>query len=69
MGAHENDTMTNGFTTAGAGAAMVSPWWLPALHEVSQVAAEIVPILGALWLITQIAMKVADYIKRNNGQS
>lgn len=52
--------MTSGeaVTDTGAVAAIISPWWLPALHDVSQVAAFFLPILGAVWLIVQIAIKI-----------
>lgn len=52
--------MTNGeiVTDTGAVAALVSPWWLPLVHEVSDVAALCLPILGALWLIVQIIEKI-----------
>jgi hypothetical protein len=52
--------MTHGeiVTDTGAVAAIVSPWWLPALHSVSDVAALILPILGVLWLCLQIVVKL-----------
>ncbi len=52
-----NDTFAN----AGAAAAVTSPWWLPALHNISTVAAELLPILGAAWLVVQIAVKLLQY--------
>lgn len=59
--------MTNGevVTDTGAVAAIVSPWWLPAVHQLSDVAALALPILGAVWLIVQIAIKIhTTYWKR-----
>ncbi len=59
--------MTSGevVTDTGALAALVSPWWLPALQEVSRDAALILPVLGALWLAVQIAIKIHQtYWKR-----
>jgi hypothetical protein len=52
--------MSNGevVTNTGAAAAIASPWWLPALHQVSEVAALVLPILGVLWLCTQIVIKL-----------
>jgi hypothetical protein len=52
--------MTHGeiVTDTGAVAAIVSPWWLPAVHQISDVAALALPILGAVWLIVQIAIKI-----------
>lgn len=59
--------MTSGeiVTDTGAVAAIVSPWWLPFVHEVSQAAAMCLPILGALWLVVQIVEKIhTAYYKR-----
>lgn len=41
-------------TDVGAVAAITSPYWLPTLHTVSEVAALVVPILGVIWLAIQI---------------
>ena len=38
-------------------AAIASPWWLPVLKETSELAAFILPILGVVWLATQIGWK------------
>lgn len=59
--------MTNGevVTDTGAIAAIASPWWLPALHDVSQVAAFLLPIVGVVWLVVQIAVKIhTTYYKK-----
>lgn len=58
--------MTNGevVTDTGAVAAIVSPLWLPALHTASEIAALILPILGATWLIVQIIIKLHQALKR-----
>ena len=55
--------MTTGeiVTDTGAVAAIASPWWLPALHSVSDVAALVLPILGVLWLCLQIAIKIYQF--------
>jgi hypothetical protein len=52
--------MTDGefVTNTGAVAAIVSPWWLPALHTVSDVAALALPIMGVVWLSVQIVVKI-----------
>lgn len=52
--------MTSGemVTDTGAVAAIASPWWLPALHDVSQFAAFLLPILGVIWLAVQIGIKI-----------
>lgn len=57
--------MTNGevVTDTGAIAAVVSPLWLPALHTASEVAALVLPILGATWLAVQIAIKIYIFCK------
>ncbi len=45
-------------TDTGAVAAIVSPWWLPALHDVSSIAALLLPIAGVVWLAVQIGVKI-----------
>jgi hypothetical protein len=47
----------------GAVAAVVSPVWLPMLHEVSDFAALALPILGAVWLMVQIITKLWTFYK------
>jgi hypothetical protein len=47
-------------TDTVAVAAVVSPFWLPVLQDVSTLAALFVPILGAVWLIVQIV----GYLRR-----
>lgn len=43
--------------------AIVSPWWLPFLKETSEVAGYVLPILGIIWLVTQIGWKWYREIK------
>lgn len=52
--------MTHGeiVTDTGAVAAIASPWWLPALHQISDVAALLLPIAGVIWLVVQIVVKI-----------
>lgn len=50
-------------TTAIASAAVASPIWLPSLKVVSDVAALLLPILGAVWLVVQIAGYIIRYRK------
>lgn len=52
--------MTSGemVTDTGAVAAIASPWWLPALHSWSEVAAQVLPIAGVIWLAVQIGIKI-----------
>lgn len=45
-------------TTTGAVGAVVSPWWLPGLQDVSNTAALVLPILGVAWLLVQITAKI-----------
>lgn len=51
-------------TSAGAGVALTSPWWLPTLKAASSVAADVLPILGALWLIVQIVTRLTDTFRK-----
>jgi hypothetical protein len=58
--------MTRGemVTDTGAVAAIASPWWLPTLHDVSQAAAEWLPILGGIWLGVQIVTHIHKHYWR-----
>lgn len=46
-------SMTDRVTDSVAVAAVASPVWLPALQQVSEVAALLLPIGGLLWLAVQ----------------
>ena len=52
--------MNNDMTNVTAGAALVSPWWLPQLQQVSEVFSVALPILGGAWLIVQIVAKLYE---------
>lgn len=52
-------------TTAAAGAAVVSPFWLPPLQTISEVASVALPILGAVWLVVQIAAKIIEVRRKS----
>lgn len=47
-------------TTAGAGAAVVSPWWLPLLTSAHEAAAWLLPFMGVAWLAMQMYFKLND---------
>lgn len=51
-------------TTATAGAAIVSPWWLPVLSGISTAASWALPLLGCAWLIMQMYYKYQE--KKNS---
>lgn len=55
---------TDHITSAGAGAAIASPLWLPAIQGLSDVCAVVLPILGVLWLLIQITVKLLEKSKR-----
>jgi hypothetical protein len=42
-------------TNVTAAAAVTSSIWMPSLHDASTFAAQWAPVLGAIWLILQIA--------------
>lgn len=44
-----------------AAGALISPVWLPSLHEWSEMAGLLVPILGGLWLVIQIVVKLDQW--------
>lgn len=50
--------MTDKLTNTIAAGAVVSPWWMPSLTDVSQAAGLLLPILGCCWLIVQIITRV-----------
>ena len=50
--------INNNVTNAIATAAVVSPWWMPSISDISQGAALMLPILGCAWLIVQILGKL-----------
>lgn len=52
-------------TSVGAIGAILSPWWLTALHAVSEIAAIVAPILGVIWLLVQIVVKIQQHRKQN----
>jgi len=52
------------FTTATAGAAIVSPWWLPVVTGLSTAASWALPLLGCAWLIMQMYYKYQE--KKNS---
>lgn len=48
-------------TDVVAAAAIASPWWLPTLQELHDWAAWVLPILGVLWLLLQIGLKLHEF--------
>lgn len=60
----DEESVMETVTTAGAGAAVVSPWWLPVVHDVSSVASWMLPILGCTWLLMQMYFKLKDRYAR-----
>jgi len=45
-------------TNTIAASAVVSPWWMPSLADVSQTAGLLLPILGCAYLLVQLFMKL-----------
>ncbi len=62
MTSHGN-SMTDTATTVSAWGALLSPAWLPSLKYTSEIAALLLPILGAAWLVTQITIKTLTYLR------
>lgn len=52
------EAMMERATNAVAAGAVASPWWLPSLTTVSEVAGLMLPILGVIWLCVQIIVKL-----------
>lgn len=55
----------DGVTNAVATGAITSPFWIPHLHSLSEIAAIITPLLGGVWLAVQIWAKVHEVKNRN----
>ena len=53
--------MNDRVTDAIAAAAVISPWWLPFIAHISEVASIVTPIFGLIWLLVQIGGKLADW--------
>lgn len=47
-------------TNTIAAGAVVSPWWMSSLADISQTAALLLPIAGLLWLLIQIWYKITE---------
>lgn len=54
----------NSVNNSIACACAVSHWWLPSLHEVSPIAADLLPILGAVYISLQIVFVI---LKKGRG--
>jgi len=52
--------------TATAAGAVSSPFWLPTLHDISAIAADLAPVLGLVVLLVQIWIKIDEYRRRRN---
>ena len=62
----EPSNMLNATNTTMAWGAVTSPVWLPSLKSVSEFAGLVLPILGALWISTQIFVKIYVIFFRSN---
>lgn len=52
--------ITERATNAVAVGAVASPWWLPSLTTISEVAGLLLPVAGLAWICVQIVMKLRD---------
>lgn len=57
------ETASEKVTAIVATTAIVSPVWLPYAHDVAAMWA---PVLGCLWLILQIALKLIDRFSKHH---
>lgn len=55
--------MNENYTSAVAGAAVTSPWWLPVLQHWSELSALLLPIAGLTWLLVQIFGYITKLVK------
>lgn len=47
-------------TNTIAAGAVISPWWMPSLADVSATAGLMLPIIGCAWLLLQIISKLME---------
>lgn len=59
IGGYLFETASEKVTAAIAAGAVISPIWLPFAHDV---AAQWAPVLGCVWLILQITLKLIDRV-------
>lgn len=60
--------MTDRATDIVAVGAVTSPFWMPTLGQLSQIAAAATPILGVLWLLIQIYARLAELWEKRKQQ-
>jgi hypothetical protein len=58
MDGQMKETLFDRVTTGIAAGSLASPFWLPWLKTVSDVAALLLPIFGLVWLVVQIATRL-----------
>ena len=49
--------------------AISSPWWLPTLYDVSNIAALLLPILGCIWLLIQGTVYIYRLTRKNKNET
>ena len=59
IGGYLFETASEKVTAAVAAGAVISPIWLPYAHDV---AAQWAPVLGCVWLVLQISLKLIDRV-------
>lgn len=52
-----NDAIMETATSVTAGAFVVNPWWLDAIHTYSPVGSVVLQVLGASWIVMQMYYK------------
>ncbi len=55
-------TVPDKISNVAAAGAVVSPWWIPGLAEISHGCAVAAPILGVAWLLFQFFLKIRELI-------
>lgn len=59
------ETTSDRVQAVAAAGAITLPWWLPDLHEVSAEAALFAPILGCLWFVIQITLRLIEFRRKS----
>jgi len=58
------ETTSERLQAVAAASAITLPWWLPDLHSISAEAALIAPILGCIWFVVQIALRIIEFERK-----
>ena len=58
------ETTSDRAQAVAAAGAITLPWWLPDLSKISAEAALFAPILGCLWFVVQITLRIIEFRRK-----